>query len=72
MTTPSMISINAPHFCAGACVVGGTVAAPIAPIIRYMTGWPIERVRAYCRAKRWELWEFATTHADRRPPREAL
>ncbi|MGJ4942465.1 hypothetical protein ACQR1W_17960 [Bradyrhizobium sp. HKCCYLS1011] len=52
-----MLWISAPHFTAGADVDGGIVKGAIAPIIRYMHGWPIERVRSYCRSKRWELWE---------------
>lgn len=26
-----------------------------APIIRYMLGWPLNRVRAYCAKKKWRL-----------------
>ncbi|KRR21685.1 hypothetical protein CQ13_06440 [Bradyrhizobium retamae] len=50
-----LLRISAPHFCAGADVVGGVVCGTIAPILRYMRGWPIERVRSYCRSMRWEL-----------------
>lgn len=52
-----LLWIDAPHFCAGADVRAGIVAGAIAPIISYMRGWEIERVRSYCLAKRWELWE---------------
>jgi hypothetical protein len=52
---PGLIWINAPHFCAGAEVIGSVVSGGIAPIIRYMLGWDIERVRSYCQRKRWML-----------------
>lgn len=52
---PGLLRISAPHFCAGADVVGSVVSDPIAPIIRYMGGWQIERVHSYCRKKKWQL-----------------
>lgn len=46
---------------AGADVVGGIVSDIVASITRYMRGWPIERVRSYCRQKRWGSWRVAWT-----------
>ncbi|WP_316227725.1 hypothetical protein [Bradyrhizobium sp. SZCCHNR3015] len=61
-----LLWINALHFCAGADVSGGIVIGAIAPIISYMRGWEIERVRSYCLAKRWELWEVGADPAGLR------
>jgi hypothetical protein len=55
--TTGLLRINAPHFCAGADVTGGIVSGNVAPIIRYMRGWRIERVRSYCRQVQWQLLE---------------
>lgn len=46
----SLIRIVAPHFVAG-LVIGG----PCAPIIRYMQGWSVDRIKAYCASKRWTV-----------------
>jgi len=64
-TDPGLLWIDAPHFCAGAEVIDGTVAGRIAPIIRYMRGWPMARVRSYCRSKRWELLTCGVDREDR-------
>ncbi|WP_028165465.1 hypothetical protein [Bradyrhizobium elkanii] len=61
-----LLWINAPHFCAGADVIGGIVSGDVAPIIRYMRGWQIERVRSYCRQKGWQLMESGVDLADHR------
>lgn len=61
---PGLLRISAPHFCAGAEVVHGTVDGNVAPIIRYMRGWRIERVRSYCRQKQWQLLECGVDLAD--------
>lgn len=45
-----MLRISAPHFVAG-IVRGGDVA----PIIRYMKGWTLTQIRAYCERKRWAV-----------------
>lgn len=44
-----LVCIVAPHFTAG--VVVGERAAPI---ISYMSRWPIARIENYCRSKRWQ------------------
>ena len=45
-----MLRISAPHFVAG-IVRGGDVA----PILRYMKGWTLTRIKAYCDAKGWTV-----------------
>ena len=47
-----VLAIDAPHFNAGLVLVGGKVIEA-APILRYMLGWELERVLAYCRRKGW-------------------
>lgn len=44
-----MIRITAPHFCAG--IIRGDAA----PILRFMKGWSVRRIRGYCRAKGWQF-----------------
>ena len=51
-----LIRITAPHFVAGAITevgIGNDYVAKAAPIIRYMKGWPVYKVKAYCAKKRW-------------------
>lgn len=50
-----MLRIKAPHFTAGANTKGGFVCKPIAPIIKYMDGWRIEKSIQYCLDKEWEV-----------------
>lgn len=45
-----MVRIVAPHFVAG-IVRGGLVA----PIIRYMKGWTLAQIKAYCERKGWAV-----------------
>lgn len=49
-----MIQIDAPHFCAGAELYDGKVVRA-APIIKYMKGWDIHRIKMYCKKKKWKL-----------------
>ena len=49
-----LYQITAPHFCAGFIRVNGVVGVA-APIIKYMVGWPIGKVRRYCEMKGWRL-----------------
>ena len=49
-----MLRISAPHFVAG--IVQGGMAAPI---IRYMKGWTLAQIRAYCDRKGWHVEVFA-------------
>ena len=45
-----MLRITAPHFVAG--IVRGGLAAPI---LRYMKGWTLAKIQAYCKAKGWHV-----------------
>lgn len=55
MTTTSLIQINAKHFCAGIIVDEKGVVVKTAPILKYMIGWHINRVKAYTTVKKWGL-----------------
>lgn len=48
-----MIRVVAPHFVAGAHVTPDHRIGETAPILGYMSGWTVERVREYCRRKSW-------------------
>jgi hypothetical protein len=50
----SVYQIRAPHFTAGVVLMGDRVQTA-APIVRYMIGWHIDRVRGYCTHKRWSV-----------------
>lgn len=48
--------ITAPHFVAAFEMENGRVSwTHCAPIISYMKGWPINKVRAYCKIRGWRL-----------------
>ena len=55
----TIISIDAPHFCAGIVACDGKVIEA-AHIIKYMKGWTGKRVADYCREKGWK-WERVVT-----------
>ena len=46
-----LIRIEAPHFVAGYDMATGRIA----PIIKYMRGWSIEKIIAYCQSKKWSV-----------------
>jgi hypothetical protein len=48
-----MIRIDGKFFVAGAVLENGVVVR-CAPIIKYMMGWPRDRVFAYCAKRRWK------------------
>lgn len=48
-----LVSVDAPHFCAG-LVITDDVVTEAAPILKYMLGWNTERVRGYIRKKGWK------------------
>ena len=57
-----MMQITAPHFCAGLVLAADITddtdnirVVRTAPILKYMTGWTQQRVRAYCASKRWTV-----------------
>jgi hypothetical protein len=54
LTATHLYQITSPHFCAGIIRVNGVVAKA-APILSYMTGWPIGKVKRYCAQKGWGL-----------------
>jgi hypothetical protein len=53
-TAEVLVQITAPHFVAGLIQRDGVVTKA-APIIKYMTGWRIEKVRTYCAGKSWSV-----------------
>lgn len=63
----SLYRIVAPHFVCG-IVVNGGVATEAAPIIRYMIGWKVDRMREYCAGKRWS---FTIVPGEPAPRKEA-
>jgi len=48
-----LFQITAPHFCAGFGFTNGV--DQIAPIIRYMRDWSLEKIEAYCEKKGWTM-----------------
>jgi hypothetical protein len=50
--------IEAPHFVAG-IVFRDRIAVDAAPIVKYMHGWSVERVRDYCQRKEWEFYRVS-------------
>lgn len=54
MVTETLASIDAPHFCAGVVLWDDKVTEAV-PIVRYMKGWSRDRVRSYCRDKKWRV-----------------
>lgn len=57
-----IISIDAPHFCAGVVLINQDVVYT-APILHYMKGWKLQRVISYTRKKGWR-WEKVNAYAD--------
>lgn len=49
----SLISIDAPHFCAGVVTGPTGIVVRWAPILAYMKGWRAERVLDYAARKGW-------------------
>ncbi len=49
-----LAAIDAPHFYAG-IILEQDVVIQAAPIVKYMRGWSRDRVRDYCRQKRWTV-----------------
>jgi hypothetical protein len=56
--TETLISIDAPHFCAGVVARDGKVIEA-AHIVKYMKGWDGKRVAEYCKTKGWK-WEVVS------------
>jgi hypothetical protein len=53
MAVPDLLQITSNYFCAGVVVQDGAVTRA-APILKYMRGWTIKRVRTYCKIKDWD------------------
>lgn len=51
----TLAQITAKHFCAGIVLDEADKVTEAAPIVRYMTGWNRDRVRAYCTSKGWAV-----------------
>lgn len=49
-----LIQITSPYFCAGIELQDGKVVRQ-APILGYMFGWTLDRVKEYCDRKDWEI-----------------
>ena len=49
-----LLQITAPYFVAGLVIEEGSVKK-VAPIIKYMRGYTIKRVRMYCERKGWTI-----------------
>jgi len=58
-----LIQITAPHFVAGY----DTQSGRIAPIIRYMRGWPLEKIAGYCKQKGWNVTVGESDETTRLP-----
>lgn len=52
--TEVLAVIDAPHFYAG-IVLRNDRVIEAADIVKYMRGWRRERVREYCKTKRWKV-----------------
>lgn len=50
-----LIAIDAPHFYAGIVSEDGMTVTEAAPIVRYMTGWNLDKVVEYVEKKGWKL-----------------
>jgi hypothetical protein len=51
-----LLQITAPHFCAGVDLENNKVIA-YAPIVKYMKGWTENKIRNYCKSKKWDVKE---------------
>ena len=56
MAKEYVLIIDAPYFCAGICLENDVVTK-CAPIVNYMKGWNVARIRNYCNKKKWQLRE---------------
>lgn len=57
-----ILRIDAPHFCADIVLYNKEVVQ-VAPILRYMHGWQLQRVIGYVRKKGWK-WEKTEHYVD--------
>lgn len=52
--TEALIQITSRYFCAGIVLKEGTVKTA-APILKYMRGWNLNKVRNYSTGKGWKI-----------------
>lgn len=48
------LQISSDYFMAALVIKNGIVETS-APILKYMEGWTVDRVKEYCREKHWEV-----------------
>jgi hypothetical protein len=63
MTKGQLVSVTAPHFCAGIVIDRGKVIEA-APILGWTLGKPYAWLQTYFKRKRWEVYE----HPDKGEP----
>lgn len=63
-----LIIISAPHFTAGYDTSSGNIA----PIIKYMKGWSLERIQAYCDKKGWTVSVVANDSSKNPAPQNLI
>ena len=56
------VRITAPHFVAGYDMTRGNIA----PIIKYMRGWSLDKIAVYCARKGWTYEVLASKGRDLR------
>lgn len=66
-----LLQLTAPHFCAGVVVQDGRVTVT-APILRYMLGWTLARVREYAGGCGWTVTAVSAGAAVSQIPSEQL
>lgn len=66
-----LLQLTAKHFCAGLIVQNGRVTVT-APILRYMAGWTVARVRQYAVGEGWRVAVVRAAVAGGQIPSEQL
>lgn len=61
-----LFQIDAPYFCAGGEIIQDCVSE-VAPIIKYMKSWTLNKIQTYCQQKNWK---FITIYHQ--PPQNSL
>lgn len=56
--------IRAPHMCATGDLSDAGIVTDTAPILKYMKGWRLDKVREYCAKKGWIIHTFTGTWPD--------
>jgi len=63
--TETLVQITAPHFCAGVVIRRQRVCYT-APILHYMQGWSLNRIKNYCGGRGWRPEVIKIDEAMRR------